>query len=110
VAILFNPETAAGEGSFYARPIQAAASTLAIESTLASAGDATGIEDALVTLSRDADSGLIVMPDIFTTRAFPEKTESGDSHPLANLIQASYWREASMDGKALFGRLAQTSG
>jgi putative ABC transport system substrate-binding protein len=67
VAILFNPETAAGEGSFYARPVQAAASTLAVESTLASAGDATEIEDALATLSRDADSGLIVMPDIFTT-------------------------------------------
>ena len=67
VAILFNPETAAGEGSFYARPVQAAASTLAVESTLASAGNATEIEDALATLSRDADSGLIVMPDIFTT-------------------------------------------
>jgi putative tryptophan/tyrosine transport system substrate-binding protein len=67
VAILFNPETAAGEGSFYARPVQAAASTLAVESTLASARDDTEIEDALATLSRDADSGLIVMPDIFTT-------------------------------------------
>jgi hypothetical protein len=43
-------------------------------------------------------------------RAFPEKAESGDSHPLANLIQGSYWQEASMDGKALFGRFAQTSG
>jgi putative ABC transport system substrate-binding protein len=67
VAILFNPETAAGEGSFYARPVQAAASALAVESTLASARDDTEIEDALATLSRDADSGLIVMPDIFTT-------------------------------------------
>jgi len=43
-------------------------------------------------------------------RAFPEKTESRDSQPLANQIQASYWQEASMDGKALFGRLAQTGG
>jgi hypothetical protein len=47
---------------------------------------------------------------ICSTRAFPEKTESRDSQPLANQIQASYWQEASMDGKALFGRLAQTGG
>jgi hypothetical protein len=43
-------------------------------------------------------------------RAFPEKAESGDSHAGANMIQASYWDEASMDGEAVFGRLAQTRG
>jgi putative ABC transport system substrate-binding protein len=67
VALLFNPEVAAGGGSFYSRPVQAAASTLAVESTLAVARDATAIEDALATVSRDAESGLIVMPDLFTT-------------------------------------------
>ena len=39
-------------------------------------------------------------------RAFPEKAESGDSHAGANMIQASYWEEASMDGEAVFGGLA----
>jgi putative ABC transport system substrate-binding protein len=67
VAILFNPETASGGGSFYAQPVQAAALTLAVESTVAAARNATEIEDALATLSRDADSGLIVLPDLFTT-------------------------------------------
>jgi putative ABC transport system substrate-binding protein len=67
VAILFNPETASGGGSFYARPVQAAASTLAVESTVASVRNAAEIKDALATLSRDADSGLIVLPDLFTT-------------------------------------------
>jgi putative transposase len=38
-----------------------------------------------------------------TTRAFPEKAESGDSHGGANMIQASCWEEASMDGEAIFG-------
>jgi hypothetical protein len=42
-------------------------------------------------------------------RAFPEKAESGDSHFIANQIQESYWQEASMDGKALLRRFAQTS-
>jgi hypothetical protein len=43
-------------------------------------------------------------------RAFPEKAESMDSHSIASQIQGSDWQEASMDGKALFGRFAQTSG
>ena len=39
-------------------------------------------------------------------RAVPEMAESRDSYPGANMIQASYWEEASMDGKALFGGFA----
>jgi hypothetical protein len=39
-------------------------------------------------------------------RAFPEKAESGDSHRVADMIQASCWLEASMDGEATFGGLA----
>jgi len=39
-------------------------------------------------------------------RAFPEKTESGDSPALTNRIQASCWEEASMDGEAVFGGFA----
>jgi len=67
VALLFNAETAAGGGSFYAQPVQETASNLAIESTVASARNAAEIEDAFATLSRDRDSGLVVMPDLFTT-------------------------------------------
>jgi putative ABC transport system substrate-binding protein len=67
VALLFNPEVAAGGGSFYSQPVQAAASTLAVESTLAVARNAAEIEEALAIVSRDAESGLIVMPDLFTT-------------------------------------------
>jgi putative ABC transport system substrate-binding protein len=67
VALLFNAETAAGGGSFYARPAQETASTLAVESTIASARDAAEIETAFVTLSREKDSGVVVLPDSFTT-------------------------------------------
>jgi hypothetical protein len=42
-------------------------------------------------------------------RAFPEKADSeGDSHAGTNVIQASCWEEASMDGEAVFGGLACT--
>jgi putative tryptophan/tyrosine transport system substrate-binding protein len=67
VAILFNAETAAGGGSFYSRPVQAAASTLAVEATVAAVRNATEIEDTFAALSRDADSGLVVLPDLSTT-------------------------------------------
>jgi putative ABC transport system substrate-binding protein len=67
VVLLFNPEVAAGGGSFYSQPVQAAASTLAVASTLAGARNATEIEAALAVVSREAESGLIVMPDLFTT-------------------------------------------
>ena len=52
----------------------------------------------------------VEVSEINPPRAFPEKAESGDSHAGANMIQASYWDEASMDGEAVFGRLAQTRG
>jgi hypothetical protein len=48
--------------------------------------------------------------EIDALRPFPEKAESMDSHSIASQIQGSDWQEASMDGKALFGRFAQTSG
>jgi hypothetical protein len=38
-------------------------------------------------------------------RAFPEEAESEDSYRTANMIQASCWKVASMDGEAAFGGL-----
>ena len=52
-------------------------------------------------------AGLRVQPS--AVRAFSEKAESeGDSHAGTNMIQASCWEEASMDGEAVFGGLACT--
>jgi putative ABC transport system substrate-binding protein len=66
IALLFNPEAPSGR-LFYSQPVQAAASTLAVESTLAVARNAAEIEAVLAEASREAQSGLIVMPDPFTT-------------------------------------------
>ena len=58
-------------------------------------------------LSHGADIGCVFTdPSKLYVRAVPEKAESGDSHRSANMIQASYWREASMDGEAAFGGFA----
>jgi hypothetical protein len=48
----------------------------------------------------------LMAEDVKAFRAFPEKTESGDSPALTNRIQASCWEEASMDGEAVFGGFA----
>jgi Zn-dependent peptidase ImmA (M78 family) len=46
---------------------------------------------------------------VLVLRAFSEKIESaGDSHSGANMIQASHWEEASMNGEAIFERFART--
>ena len=59
---------------------------------------AQGFEGALAVRVEDKRQG--------PPRAFPEKTESGDSPALTNRIQASCWEEASMDGEAVFGGFA----
>src|SRR5690349_21550359 len=67
VALLFNPATAPGRGSTYLESVEAAARSLRIDSTHAVVSNAAQIEDAIAVLSGRADSGLIVMPDVFMT-------------------------------------------
>jgi putative tryptophan/tyrosine transport system substrate-binding protein len=65
VALLFNPATAPGRGTTYLPSIEAAARSFGIDPIQAAASDAAQIEDAIATLSRRPDSGLIVLPDVF---------------------------------------------
>jgi putative tryptophan/tyrosine transport system substrate-binding protein len=67
VALLFNPETAPGRGAIYLQPVQAAASSSAVEPIIAAVRSVAEVEDALAQVARNADSGLIVMPDVFTS-------------------------------------------
>jgi putative ABC transport system substrate-binding protein len=66
VAFLFNPQTAAGGGSYFLRPIDAAASTLKLKVDMALVHDDDEIEAAFATLAREPDSGAVLLPDIFT--------------------------------------------
>src|SRR5215813_13451634 len=67
VAILFNPDTAPRRGSIFLRSAETAARTLTIEPIRATVSNTDQIEQAVATLSRNGGSGLIVMPDVFTT-------------------------------------------
>ena len=66
VAFLFNPQTAAGGGSYFLRPIDAAASTLKVKAAMALVHDDHEIEAAFAALAREPGVGAVLLPDIFT--------------------------------------------
>jgi putative ABC transport system substrate-binding protein len=64
VAIMFNPDTAPGGGSYYLGPFEAAARSLAVEPITARIHDRAEIETAIISLGRE-QAGLVVMDDSF---------------------------------------------
>jgi putative ABC transport system substrate-binding protein len=64
VAIMFNPDTAPGGGSYYLGPFEAAARSLAVEPTQARVHSDTEIETAIAALGRE-QAGVVVMDDSF---------------------------------------------
>jgi ABC-type uncharacterized transport system substrate-binding protein len=66
IAIMFNPDTAPGGGSYYLPSFDAAARLLKVESITAPVHDDAEIETVINTLGRGPRSGLVSMPDAFT--------------------------------------------
>jgi putative tryptophan/tyrosine transport system substrate-binding protein len=66
-AVLFNPKTAPGGGSFFIGPFERLARSFAVEPIAAPVTDAAEIESALAAIWREPGGALIVMPDAFTT-------------------------------------------
>jgi putative tryptophan/tyrosine transport system substrate-binding protein len=66
VAILFNPQTAVGGGTFYLPSFNTAAAALGVEPIEARVHDSAGIEKAIDALAREPNGGLVAMADIFT--------------------------------------------
>src|SRR6266436_3648657 len=63
VAVMFNPDTAPDRGSYFLRPVEAAAPSLHVEVIAAPVHNDAEIEAAITTLV--PATGLIVMPDVF---------------------------------------------
>jgi putative tryptophan/tyrosine transport system substrate-binding protein len=63
VAVMFNPDTAPDRGTYFLRPVEAAAPSLHVEVIPAPVHNDAEIESAVTTLV--PGTGLIVMPDIF---------------------------------------------
>jgi putative ABC transport system substrate-binding protein len=65
VAIMFNPDTAAGRGSYFLPSIEAAARSLKVASIAAPVHSDAEIETAITSLGREPGSGLVLMTDLF---------------------------------------------
>jgi putative tryptophan/tyrosine transport system substrate-binding protein len=66
-AVIFNPKTAPGGGSFFLDPFEPVARSLAVEPIAVRVNDAGEIEGAVAAIGREPGGSLIVMPDAFTT-------------------------------------------
>src|SRR5205807_7542640 len=65
VAMMFNPDTAPGGGKYYLGDFEAAARSSKVVPIAARAQSDEEIENVVTSLGREADGGLIVMPDFF---------------------------------------------
>ena len=93
VGLLVNLATAPGRGSTYLPIVEAAARSLGIEPIQAAVSDAAQIEDAIATLSRRPDSGLIVVPDIFMTNHRDLIAALAIKHALPAIYPFRYFAE-----------------
>jgi putative ABC transport system substrate-binding protein len=65
VALMFNPQTSPNGGSYFLKPVEAAAPLLKVNMIAAPVHNPAEIEVVMAQLSQGSDTGLIVMPDIF---------------------------------------------
>lgn len=66
IAVIFDPKTSPGGGSYYLRLIQAAAVSVAVETVATPVHDAAEIERAIEAFAREPNRGLLVQPDVTT--------------------------------------------
>jgi len=67
VGVMFNPLTSPDGGSYFLKPVEAAAPLMKIRMIAAPVHNPAEIDAAMASLSHEPDAGLIVMPDIFIT-------------------------------------------
>jgi putative ABC transport system substrate-binding protein len=66
VALLFNPQTSPGGGSYYSRPIEAAAAALGMQPITMPVHAVDDVEPAVKSFARDPNGGLLVLSDGFS--------------------------------------------
>ena len=99
VAILFNPDTAPGGGTYYFRDFEPAVRSTNVEPIAARAQSDAEIEAIVTSLGGEPGGGLIVMPDYFMLNHIRSIT----SLAARNNVPAIYpWRSVVADDGALF--------
>jgi putative ABC transport system substrate-binding protein len=66
VAVIFNPNTAPGGGSYYVRLVKDAAESIAVKMVATPVQDAAEIERAIDAFTREPNGSLLVLPDVTT--------------------------------------------
>jgi putative tryptophan/tyrosine transport system substrate-binding protein len=94
VAVIYNPKTAPGGGSFFLSSFEPVARSLAIEPIAARVGDPAEIESSLAAMGRAPGGSLIVMPDAFTTVHRELIIELAASHRLPAIYPYRYHVDA----------------
>ena len=112
VALLLNPATAPGRGSTYLPSTEAAARSFGIDPIRATVSNVAQIEDAIATISRRPDSGLIVMPDVSMTNQRDLITALAMRHMLPAIYPFRFFAEGGglisygVDAFDIFRRVA----
>jgi putative tryptophan/tyrosine transport system substrate-binding protein len=98
VAMIFNPDTAPGGGSYFLASFEAAARSVKVEPIAARVHSDAEIETTITSLGGDPKGGLIVMPDAFT---FARRTQI-IGLVARNNVTAVFWsRSFARDGGLL---------
>jgi ABC-type uncharacterized transport system substrate-binding protein len=99
VAILFNPDTAPGRGTYYFRDFEPAVRSINVEPIAARARSDAEIEAVITSLGGEPGGGLVIMPDYFMLNHIGPITLL----TARNNVPAIYpWRSVVADNGALF--------
>ena len=102
VAMIFNPDTAPGRGTYYLRDFEAAARSSNLKSIAAEARSDADIETVVTSLGEGPRGGLVVTPDYFMLN----HTEQIVSHAARNNVPTIYpWKSVvvKQDGLLSYG-------
>jgi putative tryptophan/tyrosine transport system substrate-binding protein len=92
VAFLFNPVTAP-YFEYYLNPFKAAAASLAVEAIAAPVHDTSELESVIAVLAREANGGLVVIPDTFMNLRRAEVTSLAARFRLPAVYPYRYYAE-----------------
>jgi putative tryptophan/tyrosine transport system substrate-binding protein len=111
-AMIFNPDTAPGHGSFYLSSFETAARSLNVESIKAPISNDAEIKTAIASLGREPNSGLVVSGDTFLVAHRPSIILAAAQNKIpAVYFHAVFAREGGLfaygpDNADLFRRAA----